>query len=84
MSARRTFCDIRRLPTVAALTAWAGEHNARVRYIGPTLEGHAVYEASHGHVTRVAVDTTEMDTHQMPLSWASPLDHPSVPAQRRA
>lgn len=66
-------CDIRQLPTMDALTTWAAEHRARVRYLGPNLEGHAVYGATRGHVTRVAVED-ERDPHPGPLVWQSPLE----------
>ncbi|MFW6641606.1 hypothetical protein ACOALZ_16380 [Nocardiopsis algeriensis] len=67
-------CDIRQVPDLEALRAWARSHGARVRYLGPTLERHPVYAATRGHVTRVAV-VPERDPHLCPLVWVSPLEN---------
>jgi hypothetical protein len=67
-------CDIRELPDVPALYRWARRHRARVRYLGTTLEGRAVYGATRGHVTRLA-RSAESDPHPRALVWASPLEH---------
>ncbi|WP_433699115.1 hypothetical protein [Nocardiopsis sp. CA-288880] len=66
-------CDLRELPTMAALTAWAAAHGARVTYLGPDLQGHAVYAARRGPVIRVAVAPVR-DPHPQPVSWESPLE----------
>ncbi|MEU0242149.1 hypothetical protein ABZ234_31110 [Nocardiopsis sp. NPDC006198] len=70
---RRTVCDLRELPTMAALTAWATAHGAAVTYLGPDLQGHAVYAARRGPVTRV-VTVPGPDPHPHPLTWHSPLE----------
>ena len=44
-------------------------------YLGPSLEGHAVYGAIDGPFVRLVVDTTRPDPHPHPLSWESPLEH---------
>ncbi|MFV2198659.1 hypothetical protein [Nocardiopsis sp. LOL_012] len=67
-------CDIAELSTLADLTAWARGHGAGLRYLGPDLEGRAVYAATRGHLTRVAV-TDRPDPHRPPLVWTSPLEH---------
>jgi hypothetical protein len=67
-------CDIRELPSVNALVRWARDHRARVRYLGTTLEGRAVYGATRGPVTRVA-RSAEPDPHPRTLAWESPLEH---------
>lgn len=66
-------CDLRELPTMAALTAWATAHGARVTYLGPDLQGHPVYAARRGPVTRV-VTVPGRDPHPHPLAWHSPLE----------
>ncbi|MES0838012.1 hypothetical protein [Nocardiopsis tropica] len=66
-------CDLRELPTMAALTAWATAHGAAVTYLGPDLQGHAVYAARRGPVTRV-VTVPGPDPHPHPLTWQSPLE----------
>ncbi|MDE3722726.1 hypothetical protein PWG71_15160 [Nocardiopsis sp. N85] len=66
-------CDIRRLSSIQALGVWASVHHVPLRYLGPTLEGHAVYAATHGRATRVAV-TSGRDPHPLPLVWRSPLE----------
>ncbi|WP_304452016.1 hypothetical protein [Nocardiopsis sp. YSL2] len=70
----RTVCDIRELPSLRALSAWAGSHGTRVRYLGPTLEGEPVWGATRGPVTRVARGSRP-DPHPVPLVWSSPLAH---------
>ncbi|MFD3688677.1 hypothetical protein ACFWTE_28110 [Nocardiopsis sp. NPDC058631] len=72
-AARRTVCDIRDLPTMAALAQWAAAHGARVTYLGPDLQGHPVYGARRGPVVRV-VFAPGRDPHPHPLSWRSPLE----------
>ncbi|GAB2508610.1 hypothetical protein HNR10_003918 [Nocardiopsis aegyptia] len=69
----RTVCDIRELPSLRALSAWARTHGARVRYLGPTLEGEPVWGAVRGPVTRV-VRGRRPDPHPTPLVWSSPLE----------
>ncbi|XKK41704.1 hypothetical protein HFP72_16340 [Nocardiopsis sp. ARC36] len=71
---RRTVCDLRELPSMAALTAWATAHGATVTYLGPDLQGHAVYAARRGPVTRV-VTVPGPDPHPHPLTWHSPLEN---------
>lgn len=66
-------CDIRELPGMTALNAWARTHNTTVRYLGPTLEGQPLYGATRGSVTRVARDHRR-DPHKLPLVWESPLE----------
>jgi hypothetical protein len=68
-------CDLRELPDRTALTAWAHAHGTRVTYLGPSLEGHAVYAAITGPIVRLVVDTTRPDPHPRPLIWESPLEH---------
>ncbi|WP_223838644.1 hypothetical protein [Nocardiopsis deserti] len=77
MNARVCVCDIRELPTVQDLRAWAAAHRARVTYLGPTLEGQPLYGASRGPVTRVARECRP-DPHPHRLVWASPLEHLAV------
>ncbi|WP_117198504.1 hypothetical protein [Nocardiopsis sp. TNDT3] len=67
-------CDLRSLPDRAALTAWASAHEARVAYLGPDHQGHAVYGAADGPFIRVVVDTSLPDPHPRPLAWYSPLE----------
>lgn len=66
-------CDIRELPGMTALNAWAREHEATVRYLGPTLESKPLYAATRGAVTRVARGRRR-DPHALPLVWTSPLE----------
>ncbi|CAL9450522.1 hypothetical protein SUDANB121_02447 [Nocardiopsis dassonvillei] len=66
-------CDIRELPSLQTLGFWASIHRVPLRYLGPDLEGHAVYAAVHGTETRVAV-TSGRDPHPLPLIWRSPLE----------
>ncbi|GAA1452934.1 hypothetical protein [Nocardiopsis tropica] len=80
---RRTVCDLRELPTMAALTAWATAHGAAVTYQGPDLQGHAVYAARRGPVTRV-VTVPGPDPHPHPLTWQSPLETLPADAPPRA
>lgn len=70
----RTVCDIKELPDRAALTVWARARGVRVRYLGPTLEGHPVYGATYGPLTRVAREHRR-DPHPRQLVWHSPLEH---------
>jgi hypothetical protein len=42
VNARVCVCDIRELPTLQDLHAWAAAHRTRVTYLGPTLEGDEV------------------------------------------
>ncbi|GAA1449265.1 hypothetical protein [Nocardiopsis tropica] len=76
-------CDLRELPTMAALTAWATAHGAAVTYLGPDLQGHAVYAARRGPVTRV-VTVPGPDPHPHPLTWQSPLETLPADAPPRA
>ncbi|KOX16947.1 hypothetical protein [Nocardiopsis sp. NRRL B-16309] len=73
----RTVCDIRELPSLRALSAWARKHGTRVRYLGPTLEGEPVWGAARGTVTRVARGSGP-DPRPLPLVWSSPLQHGSA------
>ncbi|MEU0492540.1 hypothetical protein ABZ249_25215 [Nocardiopsis sp. NPDC006139] len=66
-------CDIAELPTETALRSWADEHGVPVRYLGPTLEARAVYAATVGTTTRVAV-SKHRDPYPLPLIWHSPLE----------
>ncbi|MFJ9555804.1 hypothetical protein ACIRPH_18460 [Nocardiopsis sp. NPDC101807] len=59
---------------MAALSAWATAHGAAVTYLGPDLQGHAVYAARRGPVTRV-VTVPGPDPHPHPLTWQSPLEN---------
>ncbi|MEV2277470.1 hypothetical protein AB0I72_17985 [Nocardiopsis sp. NPDC049922] len=67
-------CDIRELPTVSELRAWADAHGARIRHLGADLENHPVYGATRGHVTRVARGPRP-DRHPHALVWHSPLEN---------
>ncbi|MDE3724392.1 hypothetical protein PWG71_23620 [Nocardiopsis sp. N85] len=69
----RRICDIREFPSIQTLGFWANVHRVPLRYLGPTLEGRAVYAATHGTATRVAV-TSGRDPHPLPLVWRSPLE----------
>ncbi|WP_306370180.1 hypothetical protein [Nocardiopsis sp. CC223A] len=69
----RRVCDIREFPSIQTLGFWAHTHQVPLRYLGPTLEGRAVYAATHGHTTRVAI-TSGRDPHPLPLIWRSPLE----------
>ncbi|MDT0327382.1 hypothetical protein [Nocardiopsis lambiniae] len=69
----RRVCDIREFPSIRTLGFWAHDHDVPLRYLGPTLEGRAVYAATHGCTTRVAV-TSGRDPHPLPLVWRSPLE----------
>jgi hypothetical protein len=73
-SRQHTVCEVRELPSMAALSAWADAHRVRVRYLGPTLEGEPVWGATRGAVTRVAREHRP-DPHPHPLVWKSPLEH---------
>jgi hypothetical protein len=66
-------CDIRELPTLAELDAWAAEHGVRIGYLGADLENRPVYGATRGHLTRLARDAGP-DLHRHPLVWRSPLE----------
>lgn len=66
-------CDIRELPDLAALGAWARAHQTAVVYLGPDAEGRPVYEARVGTTERVARSHT-LDPHRHPLVWRSPLE----------
>ncbi|WP_435109578.1 hypothetical protein [Nocardiopsis synnemataformans] len=70
-------CDIYELPTLPDLRAWAVAHRTRVTYLGPTLEGHPLYGATEGPVTRVARERRP-DPHPHRLLWVSPLERPEV------
>ncbi|WDZ91706.1 hypothetical protein [Nocardiopsis sp. HUAS JQ3] len=74
MKARVCVCDIRELPTLQGLRAWAAAHRCRVIYLGPTLEGQPLYGATRGTVTRVAREHRP-DPRPHRLVWASPLEH---------
>ena len=66
-------CDIRELPSLRALGAWARAHRVSVVYSGPDAEGHPVYTARAGTAERVA-RAPGRDPHSHPLIWRSPLD----------
>ncbi|GAB2483025.1 hypothetical protein [Nocardiopsis aegyptia] len=70
---KRTICDIRELPSMAALRAWARRHDVNVEYLGSSLRGEPVYGARRRVVTRVA-----RGRHQGPAralwAWESPLE----------
>ncbi|MEU0236695.1 hypothetical protein ABZ234_03320 [Nocardiopsis sp. NPDC006198] len=66
-------CDLREIPTMAALTAWAAAHGVRITYQGPDHEGHPVYAARRGPVIRVVVAPVR-DPHPQSMSWRSPLE----------
>jgi len=66
-------CDLRSLPTMAALTEWAAAHGATVLYQGPDLQGRPVYAARRGPAIRVVVASVR-DPHPQPVSWRSPLE----------
>ncbi|MFF8768476.1 hypothetical protein ACF07Q_28510 [Nocardiopsis dassonvillei] len=67
-------CDLREVPTRPALTAWASAHHTQPVYLGPDLQGHAVYAATDGPLIRVYVDASRPDPHPRPLCWESPLE----------
>ncbi|MFL1382063.1 MULTISPECIES: hypothetical protein [unclassified Nocardiopsis] len=69
----RRVCDIREFSSIQTLGFWASVHQVPLRYLGPTLEGHAVYAATHGCTTRVAV-TSGRDPHPLHPVWRSPLE----------
>ncbi len=69
----RHVCDIREFPSIQTLGFWAHTRRVPLRYLGPTLEGRAVYAATSGHTTRVAI-TAGRDPHPHPLVWRSPLE----------
>lgn len=66
-------CDIRELPDLETLRAWALAHRTTVVYSGPDIEGRPVYIARAGVVERVARGTGP-DPHAFPLTWRSPLE----------
>ncbi|GAB2517013.1 hypothetical protein [Nocardiopsis aegyptia] len=68
-----TVHEVRELPDMRSLRSWARAHNTRIRYLGPTLDRHAVYAAEDGDTARV-VRTPEHDPHPPPLVWRSPLE----------
>lgn len=68
-------CDIRELPSLRELGAWARAHRVSVVYSGPDAEGHPVYTARAGTAERVA-RAPGRDPHSHPLVWRSPLERP--------
>lgn len=66
-------CDIRELPSVEALRAWARTHHATIRHPGPDATGRPVYIARSGTAERVArAEGSDPCSH--PLVWRSPLE----------
>ncbi|WP_046470866.1 hypothetical protein [Allosalinactinospora lopnorensis] len=68
-----TYCEIRQVPDLDTLHAWASSMGVPVRQRGITLEGNDVYAATHGTTTLVCVVPNR---HQPPpLNWESPFEH---------
>lgn len=65
-------CDIRELPSMAALRTWAAAHDATITYAGPDVFARPVYVAQAHGMERVARGSGR-DPHLMPLVWRSPL-----------
>ena len=71
-------CDLSEFLSLNELATWARAHRTHPAYLGPDLQGHAVYAATDGPAIRVYVDTTRPDPHPRPLSWESPLERLKV------
>ncbi|KOX23887.1 hypothetical protein [Nocardiopsis sp. NRRL B-16309] len=76
MTKPRTVLELRELPDMGALRAWASRHNASISYLGPTLEGEETYGARAGVQLRVCRCPQD---RPHPVEWNSPLEH--LPAQ---
>ena len=66
-------CDVRELPDLRALRAWARAHRATVAYSGTDTEGRPVHIARAGVVERVARGAGR-DPRAFPPAWRSPLE----------
>ncbi|MFL1377870.1 hypothetical protein [Nocardiopsis protaetiae] len=74
-----TVLDLREVPNLPALRAWASAHGATVRYLGPTGDHEEVYGARRGAQMRVCRTPWE-NTRLHPVMWRSPLETlPAVP-----
>ncbi|WP_304453382.1 hypothetical protein [Nocardiopsis sp. YSL2] len=71
---KRTICDIRELPSLAALKVWAAERHVAIEYLGRSLRDEPVYGARRGVVTRVARGRREGPSRVVWV-WESPLEH---------
>jgi hypothetical protein len=71
---KRTICDIRELPSLAALEAWARQKHVAVEYLGRSLRDEPVYGARCGVVTRVARGEREGGPSRVVWVWESPLE----------